>query len=367
MNNDIKEELHMLQKNIGTYVNDVKELKETSEKNQAVIDNMLGQRSVNTLGQTDTSLEGQIASGLQDNQDNFVKFVRKEVKSFSFELKDTLLSTGYTGGTAYTNSAGRAIIPTANPRHVRDLFIQTTMTGSSLPVLKDNGQTGAVAAVAEGANKPLLDFSLAEQTAKAEVLAGVVVVSRQFLDDLPSATQFLVGRLAEAYATVEDSQLLNGDGISPNLKGINTAGNFTAATSLAAANDVTQLVSGIIQLRAMNRNATGIVLHPTNYASILLNVASGSGEFDLPSYVSVNGTGGISILGIPVIDTTQQTVGRYNIIDKSGMLVAIRQNTTIEFFEQDSTNIRQNKVSVRVEGRIAFPVYSSNYVIQGTF
>ena len=39
---------------------------------------------------------------------------------------------------------------------------------------------------------------------------------------------------------------------------------------------------------------------------------------------------------------------------------------SIEFFEQDGTNVRENKVTVRIEGNFALPVYSSTYFIKGT-
>jgi HK97 family phage major capsid protein len=374
MNKDIKDEMDKVSENITNLVGkmkpEVEELRRISDANQNSLDSLLSKNCQVNFGSEAVGIEGQIRKGLQDNTDNLVKFSRKEIKAFGFELKvvgDMSLGGNYTGGTASTNSQGIGIIGAARPRHVRDLFRQSTMTGSSLPVLKDNGGEGAPAPVVEGGLKPQFDFDLSEVSAKAETIAGVVILSRQFLDDIPSAREWLTGKMIEAYMSVEDDQLLNGDGISPNLKGINTAGNFTAATSLAAANNVVQLVSGIIQLRAINRTATGIVLHPTDLESILLNTAVGSGEFDLPSYVSVSSQGGISILGVPVVVTTAQTVGRYDIIDDSGMLMAFRQNTTIEFFEQDSTNVRYNKVTARIESRIAFPVYGSTYVIKGTF
>ena len=80
-----------------------------------------------------------------------------------------------------------------------------------------------------------------------------------------------------------------------------------------------------------------------------------------------NTTGAISILGVPVVDTTAQTLGRFNVIDNNGSLMAIRQGITIEFFEQDSTNVRYNRITVRIESRIAYPTYGATYAIQGFF
>ena len=76
--------------------------------------------------------------------------------------------------------------------------------------------------------------------------------------------------------------MIGADGVSPNISGINDTGNWTAAAS-DSTSDVVRLVSAIIQLRALERNPTGVIIHPTNYESILLNQAAGSGTFDLPA------------------------------------------------------------------------------------
>lgn len=317
------------------------------------------------------TFDAQLRDQIFENTDNFQKLSRREIKSFGFEIKaagDMTIGGNYTGGTAGLQSNLIGIVGGApRLRHVRDLLRQTTMSGSSLPVLKDAGGEGAPAPTTEGTLKPKMDFDLAEASAKAETIAGIVVFSKQFLDDVPSAQSWLVQKMIEAYMNAEDNQLLNGNGTSPNLSGMNNAGNFTAATSAASDNDVVQLVKGIIQLRSLERNPTGIIINPADYGSILLNQSSGSGVFDLPNYISVNAFGQVTILGVPVIDTTAQTVGTYDVIDNAGSILAFRQNTTVEFFDQDGTNVQYNKITARVESRIAFPIYGSNYIIKGSF
>lgn len=319
----------------------------------------------------DNSFDAQLKEQLLANTDNFNKLNRKEIKSFGFDIKaagDMTIGGNYTGGTAGLNSSLIGIVGgTTRLRHVRDLLRQTTMTGSSLPVLKDNGGEGAPAPTAEGSQKPQMDFDLAEMSAKAETIAGIVIFSRQFLDDVPSAQSWLIQKMVEAYMAVEDAQLLTGTGTSPQLGGMNKAGNYTAATVVSGDPYVTRLVKGVIQLRSLERNPTGIIINPADYGSLLLNTASGSGQFDLPSYVTVNTFGQVSILGVPVIDTTAQAVGTYNIIDNEGSVLAFRQNTTVEFFESDGTNVQYNKITARIESRIAFPIYGSSYIIQGAF
>jgi hypothetical protein len=44
-----------------------------------------------------------------------------------------------------------------------------------------------------------------------------------------------------------------------------------------------------------------------------------------------------------------------------------REPARVEFFYEDSTNVRSNQVTVRIEERVALPVYGNHYFVYGTF
>ncbi len=59
-------------------------------------------------------------------------------------------------------------------------------------------------------------------------------------------------------------------------------------------------------------------------------------------------------------------VGKYIVGDwQNGAQLLIQEGMRIEFFEQDSTNVRENKITVRIEETIAFPVYGNTFFIVG--
>ncbi len=324
-----------------------------------------------TFGQTTNDLKDGIGSCINTpaNFDGLKSFIAGGKTRLQLEVKDMSIAN-LTGGTASITAAPYGIVGAINRFfHVRDVLPKINMENGTLPIIRDNGATGTFTPVAEGGTKPTIDFNLAESPAKAEVIAAIVNVTRQFLDDLGphGVMNWLQSRLTELYLIAEDDQLLNGNGISPNLGGVNLAGNFTAATSLAAVNDVEQLIRSLLQMRTLQRRPTAVVIHPDDLPDLLLNVSAGSGEYDLPSYVRVNDLGGLSILGVPVIDTPAQTTGRFNILDTNQMLMGIRENFKIEFFEQDGSNVRTNRITVRAEARVAFATYGAANTIQGTF
>lgn len=49
-----------------------------------------------------------------------------------------------------------------------------------------------------------------------------------------------------------------------------------------------------------------------------------------------------------------------------GAQLLIQEGMRIEFFEQDGTNVRENKITVRIEETIAFPVYGSTFFVVGS-
>jgi HK97 family phage major capsid protein len=316
------------------------------------------------------SLKEEINQALVTNDAELKSFLNGDRKHLKIETKtvgDMLISTHLTGGTTSINS------PTIGPvgmsyrlNNVRDLLRQTTMTGMYLPLLKDAATgEGVPAPVAEGATKPQIDFDLAETTAKAEVIAGTTTVSKQFFEDLPNARTWLNDRLVELYNAAEADQLLNGDGTSPNLKGLNTAGNFTAASG-AATIHIEQLVQGLLQMRILKRRPSGIIINPASLETLILNKATGgSEEYDLPSVVSMSNVGQLLVMGVPVVDVAEQPSGIFTIHDNSGSLYAVRQGITIEMFDQ--TYATTNKILIRIEARIAFPNFGATYTVKGTF
>jgi len=89
--------------------------------------------------------------------------------------------------------------------------------------------------------------------------------------------------------------------------------------------------------------------------------------YDKPGIVNfVNGQ--MYFNGVPVYRTTAIAAKNYLIGDfEMGAQLMIRSEPQVEFFEQDNTNVRYNKITVRVEGRVALPVYSPGAFITGTF
>lgn len=363
---------------LETTQTEVKEVKaalvvkdERDVKNQEAINKLIAERKNNPGGVAEVkTFQSVLKDEFDKNQDQIEKFQRKELKSFAIEVKAVgdITTGNVTGGSRYGALNRVGIIE--NPKrktHVRDLM-QTAQLGpgTSYTFMRENGTgEGDPAPTAETATKPQFDMDLVENTVQIETIAGWVRVTRKAMNNIPGFLAWLQSRLPERLLRVEDAQILYGDGVSPNLKGILTAGNF-----VASAENGTVLVERIINDIALledtyEREATGITMRPKDYYSFFLNKAAGSGEYDLPQGVQfVNGI--LYILGVPVAPTTALTDGDYVVGDfQTGAQLLIQEGMRIEFFEQDGTNVRENKITVRIEESVALPVYGPNFFIKG--
>jgi HK97 family phage major capsid protein len=334
---------------------------------------MLQIRLKNTGGgapEAPKSFDEVLKKAMEDATDDITKFSRKETKSLVIDLKDVgdFSTANVTGGSRWAQVQRPGIIEQPRRKvHIRSLVpVGTIGAGTEFVFMRENGAgEGSIAPVAEGATKPQIDMDLIESSVKIETIAGWMRVTRKAMNNIPGFTSFLQARLPEKLLNVEDTQLLTGDGNTPNVKGIMTPGNYTAADTTATT-FIERLIDSLAQLEdEEQRYATGILMRPREYYNFFKNKADGSGEYDLPQNVAfVNGV--LYISGVPVYTSTAIANNKFIVGDWAmGAQLLIQEGMRLEFFEQDGTNVRENKITVRIEETIAFPVYGDNYFIVG--
>ncbi len=334
------------------------------------------------------TLDVAIGEALEKAADNIEKFNRGEKKSFTIDIERSVVEqktvgpvavANVTGATAHWSAQGdntirmnqntmthvRSLLPTRSFGPATDYYFLRE-NGAGEGSIAFTAETGVTAATTQATGlKPQFDIDLVEASVKFEILAGWMLISRKALKNIPGITGFLQARLPERLLDAEDAGILYGNGTSPNIKGILASGNFTASSETGDTL-AERIINDISLLEDTHKRiANGIVVRPADYYSFFLNKAEGSGEYDLPQgFQFVNGT--LYILGIPVAKTTALTSGDYVVGDfRNGAELLIQEAMNIQFFEQDSTNVRTNQVTVRIEETIALPVYGDNYFVKG--
>ena len=298
-------------------------------------------------------------------------FRDKKTKSVELELKAVgdFTTSNVTGGNRYGQVFAPQIIDLPSRKvHMDEILPGGTIgAGNSFTFMREVGVgEGEIAPTAEGALKAQFDLDLEEATVQVETIAGWMRVTRKAMSNIPGFISYLQRRLPQKFRNVLDNQILYGSGTTPNIKGILTAGNFTASTATITLPLIEKIISDISRLEdAFQRSANAIILRPSAYYSFFLNKASGSGEYDLPQGVSIV-NGRLFFMGIPAYASTALTGTDYIVGDLEGAQLLTQESMRIEFFEQDGTNVRENKVTVRIEGNFALPVYGNTYFIKGS-
>lgn len=349
---------------------------EADKKNQKALDDMIAKQNERKADQANQKTFGErLSAGIKENTDKFGTFKKgdrimvdlftpeeqKAASDMTFALNFPTART-----TVAYNKPGIIELP-KRKLHIRELLQGGGMDNkSTFNFVKETTGTGVPLPAAEGALKEEIALNLVEAAVSAQWIAAFIRISRNMLDDITGMTTFLNSRLMELLLRAEDNQLLNGSGVSPNLSGITTAGNFTAATGTATI-DWEQIIQAISQLEGYDREANGILVHPSSYWKMPLYKGT-TRDYSQPAVVNISMDQGIlRIGGVPVFRSTAATVGQFIVGDWNlGANFITREPARVEFFYEDGTNVRENKVTVRVEERVAFPIYGDNYFVIGT-
>lgn len=269
-------------------------------------------------------------------------------------------------------AAGDTVAPTRLPGivappdrrlTVRDLITPGRMDGNTLEYVQETGFTNAAAPVAEVAAKPesTMKFDMVSTTAK--VIAHYVKASRQILSDSSMLASYIDGRLRYGLAYVEENQILNGDGTGQNLAGIiPQASAYAAPGGLTADQEIDQLRIAMLQAQLAEYPATGIVLHPTDWARIeLLKDTTGR-------YIIGNPQGNLSptLWGVPVVATQAITIDKFLVgAFRLGAQVFDRWMARVEVATENEDDFIKNLVTILAEERLALAVYRPEAFVYG--
>jgi len=311
------------------------------------------------------SLEHEIKNGALDGLRN------GNQRSARFEVKaaaDMTIANNFTGEVIPAQRVpGYKFDPTRQV-HVRELIPVGSTSSDVVRFIKESAYEDGAAPKNEGATLGQSDFDFTASDSNTQKIGTYFRISEEMLNDTPQLTSYLSTRAPEKLLSVEDDQILNGNGTAPNLSGIITdAADFAAggfADAIESANEFDVLTVAMNQLALANYSADYIMINPTDFHKILLLKSSQN------EYLVKDWNQGLQprINGVPVILTTAITSDKYLIGNFSvGTQLWVRDNVGVEFFREDGTNVRDGFVTVRVQERVALTNYLPNAFVNGDF
>lgn len=274
-------------------------------------------------------------------------------------------------------SAGDLIVPQrqagiiSQPQRrmtIRDLLTPGETGANAIQYVKETGFTNNAATVSEtsGATKPQSEIKFDIMTTPVTTIAHWVLATKQILDDVPMLQSYIDGRLRYGLALVEEAQFLMGSGSGTNLNGIYTqATAFSTPTTLPTPVTKIDIIRlAMLQAFLAEYPPTGVVLHPTDWATIeLVKDTTGRHIIGNPQ-----GAAEPRLWRLPVVETQAMTVDKFLVgAFNLGAQIFDREEANVEISTEDSDNFRKNLVTIRAEERAALAVYRPESFIKGDF
>lgn len=317
------------------------------------------------------TFKGSLVKSIQDGA--IESFLKGNSNAARFDIKagDMTMANSYTGVVADETIVPQFKFDPTRATHIRQLLPLGSTDAQTIRFPKESAYDDGGAATAQGSALTQSDFDITATSVNVERIGTFMRVTEEMLNDTPQLSSYLSARVPEKILSIEDNEILNGDGSAPNLDGLFTDGTafVTGASgafyqSVESANEYDVLVAALNQLALANYQADTILLNPTDLHKIALLKSSQNEYLRQQIYTGLTP----QIMGVNITANTAVTAGKFMVANLAqATQLWVRENLSVEFSRDDSDNFTKNLVTVRVQERVALTNYLPNAIVQGTF
>lgn len=258
---------------------------------------------------------------------------------------------------------------------MRDVLLNFTTTSDSITVLQESGFTNAAVEVAEatavdgsgvtGGVKPESALTFTEASFPVRWIAHWIPITRQMLEDLAFMRGYIDQRLLTGLARREDSQILNGTGVAPNLTGLlATSGIQTLDAAYFAGLPVKNAGTDNENINRLRRaktkimvtgqaTPTFIVMNPSDL-EVIDTITDANRQYLLGGPTNPNVR---TLWGLPVVESQNIAAGTSLVGDGSMAAVVDRSQSKIYTTDSHSDYFIRNIFVILAEERLALPVF----------
>jgi HK97 family phage major capsid protein len=237
----------------------------------------------------------------------------------------------------------------------------------------ENGNAAPVGEYASGAfvTKPKSNLVFESVQAPVRTIAHFEAAHRNVLDDVPQLQALIDNELMYGLRLLEDSQILNGDGVGENLLGVlQTPGIQSYSWSAGNSTPVPDTKADALRRAATLSflayyEPTGIVLHPSDWEDIELT-KDANGQYLIAVSVAMGGEP--KVWRMPVVDTPAISAGTALVgAFGTGAQLYDREQASIRISEQHSDFFIRNAIVILAEQRLALAVKRPEAFVEVTF
>lgn len=255
--------------------------------------------------------------------------------------------------------------PLEFPNRVASLFPQGTTMQNAIAFMEESTTTNAAAETAEGAAKPESALDFQEVSTPVRKIATWIPVTEEAFADTPALRAYVNARLRTFVLQREDAQLLNGDGIAPNLLGLlNNPGIQTQPIGTDTSADAIFKATTALLVNAGGQAASDVVLHPSDWQDIRLSKTTQDVYFWGPP----SEPGAPRIWGLPVTITTAIPAGTglVGAFSSGNAMIMRRESVNVRVADQHADFAVTNKIALIAEERLALVVFRPSAFVQVT-
>jgi len=265
--------------------------------------------------------------------------------------------------TLMTTSAGWApqslrtglMVPSAQkPIQVIDTIPLGRTGYVSIIYMEETTFTNNAAETSEGSTYAESALALTQRTSPVQKIATFLPVTDEQLEDVEGIPSYIDNRLTYMLRARLDSQIINGDGIAPNLKGIlNVSGIQTQAKGADPTPDAVYKAMTLIRTGTGQANPDTVYFNPSDWQNVkLLRTAEGMYIWGNPADVLPDRIWGMNVAFAQVL-----TAGTAIVLDSSFTNLLMKRDIEIQVSNSHSTFFVEGKQAIRADVRCAFVVY----------
>jgi HK97 family phage major capsid protein len=275
------------------------------------------------------------------------------------DARNSVITTtlGGSGGVLITPEYVPGIVPVPLPPPVvADLLTSAPTPSNSINYQIETLYTIGAAAVAEGAAKPESTLQYDQISEPVIKIGHWLPVTDELLDDFGGFQAYLELRLMQGVQVVESDQLLNGNGVAPNLHGLlNRSGLLADAVRGTDESNADAILRQITQIQSVTYMApTGLVMNPANWLTIRLAKSTTNEYIGASPFSPVLGP---TLWGLPVALTPAIAAGVALVVTRTAAMIFRRSGIMVMASNSHQDYFVKNLTAVRAEERLALAVY----------
>lgn len=339
-------------------------LKKLSDKYQVELDEMKAQLQRAKVGEVNERMKGMsehiIARLSTEEGEGMIKsFFAGQRERLSLTLDEQAVKAmAYpTGGIA--PQIGAIVGPGHDAVHARNVipvFPTTSNLYKFIQYTLDDTKPG-FGMVDVGGQKPEINWIPNVAEAPVRKIAGLLHVPDEVMDDVVGFRAWIARELPEAYLDAEDQQVFKGDGTGLNLLGLWYQAAFQSygGSVDASSNAIDKIVSGITEVRQLKRPTSAVFVSPIEWQEILIN-KDNQEAYTYPIILRADGVmtiGGIPIYWSNIFEEGEGLVGSFD----RGTAIMQKMAMQIAYSGENKDNFEKNIITIRLEGRIALPIF----------